>query len=230
MAYKRMQTVPNMMISYQAMKLLKYVKDPTERLIVWDTVANYFEYAREKGSIMDGFQVPNVSEMAQDAIYEMIDSINEGIAKFWTIVDRNKKIRNASSTNDNDIEEEELTSGRPVVTIGDHSSPQVTNKSNTSKTNEIQANTSIPSIHSSYVKTVMESEYKDTFKDVVCLLRQNGFSLRESDYDGLARFVMFEFLDVEATEICLEVCNKNNIYDMEYFFKVYRNKQKWAKV
>lgn len=227
MAYKRMQTVPNMMISYQAMRLLKYVKDPTERLIVWDTVVNYFEYAREKDSIMDGFQIPNVSEPAYDAIQEMINSIDEGIGKFWVIVDRNKRIRNGDSE---PPPQEETTSGRPVVTIGHQSSPVVTNKGNTSEINGIIVNSSINSIRSPYVKKIMESSDKDTYIAVCKILNSYGFKMTEDDYSGVARKIMYECMDEEVALSCIDVCKKDNVFEMKYFFKVYNNKISWGAI
>ena len=233
MKYKRVQAVSNMMIDYQSAKLLKYVQDKNEIIIVYETIMDYFEKARVKDAEDIDFEMPNVSAVAQDAIIGMLGSIDEGIEKFWKMVNRNQKVRKCD-------DDEGLTTGDDRSAIGDHRSttgqPLVVlgrpNKSNVMKTenrNEENENSQY-NTESSLNRTkgycmnkLLQSDRADEYKRAIKAMNNCGFEITDSVAESVA-YKMDEF-SVSDQDIfdALAICRKTGKMKIDYFFAVVNN-------
>lgn len=107
MAYKRVDAVPCAKISFEGMKLFRYVP-ANEKGIVWDAVLEYFTSARQKGAGQTRPDPPaNLSDIGRDAYDGLISHIDEGITSYWNTCKRNahnrSTIGNDTSTNDDQV-------------------------------------------------------------------------------------------------------------------------------
>lgn len=213
MGRQRVQAVPNMMIGYDSLKLLKYLDDST-RLLVFDSVVNYFSKARCKGaSDVSPTKIEN-NAMANEIMSDMISDIDSGIESYWRIAERNSNVRKSA----------------PVVTSGDQSSPVVTNIEYSNKENIEIKDSYINYIHSPIIEQIMQSENKGVFIKIINEVKDAGFSLSDSFYEGIARKIKFDLMDEASVKSVIEVCKRDGILDEDYFFKIFNNKLRYYKI
>lgn len=219
MVYKRIQKVSSMMIDFQSAKLLDYVTDEKEKLLVWDTVLNYFEKAREKDADVQ-FEMPNVSKASENAIKGMIESIDDGIYKFWKMVEKNTKARNGGQKDD-----QRSTTGQPQEDGGSTNIKE----NNINKNNENSLyytatqdkNITVIGFHRT---NILQSNRADEYKRVLSAMKDFGYELTSSVTESIANKMEEDFIDENDVMDAIRICRNKNNGDIRYFFAILKHK------
>lgn len=232
MGYKRIQKVTSMMIDYKSAKLLDYVQTDEEKVKAWNCVLGYFEKAREKGAEIH-FQIPEeLSKPAQDAVSGMIESIDDGIDKFWKMVDKNTKARNQALSNENELTTGRpvVTTGQPVVTIGDQWSTNISKlKEKGSKIKENYQYSTGSSEKGFNKHALLMSDRAEEYKRVLSAMKDYGYSINESHEESIAQKMNECYIDEDDVYDALRICQNKNNGDIRYFFAILKHKvEGWA--
>lgn len=246
MGYKRISEVPSMMIDYGAVKLLRYTSEQ-EEVEVWHIVSDYFSKARVRGVTGVEPVIPDgLSEPAKDAIQGMVESIDEGIDKFWQMVDKNIRNRNGG--------DHPSTTGDDTSTIGDHMSTtgqhDVQNGHNgvhiaekldhTSTTGQPEVNHTSTNINKIKIKeninqnniyneggmggtksgnvTCNASNVTADINRVFTLLVQNGFDLSTDTLNQLHDAITDGIIHLRDVEDAIGLCKVQQTTDIAYLF------------
>ena len=206
MGYKKMQSVPSIMIDYQSASLFQCL-DANEKDIVWNSLMSYVDIARHKDSDnAEPFLPDGLSKIAYKVFDSMLNSVDEGFSKYWEKCEKNtEKIKKR-------WEKQKL--GTTVY----QSIPEYTKISRIE--NEDKKNLSNIS-YPSYTEQMLKSEYCEEFKNIVHRLQDENFQPTESQINDVARRMKFDLLDEKITEHCIEVCKKKNMIGMGAFFGVF---------
>lgn len=191
MAYKRVQSVPNLMIDYQTFVLLSYLP-PEEKDIVIKALLAYANVARKKDAQRIEPSLPsNVSELAREVLDGMIESIEIGFDGYWKMCDRLAKNRNKAEQ-------------------------QNTNDQNGTATNNI---TNMP--HLPYSEQVARSGRGEELKEIIKMLQDGRFAMTKEQCEDIARKMLFENLNMLIAKRCVEVCIRRGIITMGEFFSAF---------
>lgn len=135
MKYKHIDKVPQLVFSYENMRLFKLIP-PAEQGIAWRAMMDYFDAARDRNADETRPDAPVFqSEIARDFYESITEAIEKDCLRYWKKCEINLKNRG------NYIEG--LTSGRPMVdewsTNGDQGSTKA-DQYNTIQSNPMQSN------------------------------------------------------------------------------------------
>lgn len=209
MGYKKVQTVPSLMISFQSATLFQCLC-AEEKEIVWNALIDYAESARNReAEEVEPTLCDGLSKLAYKVFEEMVNSITEGFEMYWKTCEKNserikRRWERQRNKADNCTKED---------TTVYHGIPQYTETEYETESE----NKNITYIMSKpYKEQVMESDKRDRFLRILKLIKAYGIELDDDGVERIARRVKFDDVDEVEVEFCLNVCKKKNILTGKY--------------
>lgn len=205
MGYKKVQSVPSIMIDYQYASLFQCLSKD-EKEIVWDAIMNYVDVARQKDATnIEPFLQDGLSKVAYKVFDGMLNSIDTGFTMYWKSCEKNSE--RAKKRWEKQKED----------TTVYHSIPQdAEKKGNDMNRNDMNNNiTSYPS----YVQQILKSDSKDEFIRIINHLQNAGFSMTDEYINEVARKMKFELLDETTALHCIDVCKRRGNITFGGFMK-----------
>ena len=218
MAYKKVQTVPSLMIDYQSASFFQCLP-PEEKEILWNSIMDYVDIARERNAENVQPSLPEgLSKIAYKTFDGMINSIDNGFEAYWKICDKNaERIRKRWAKQQEEKQKD--------TTVYHGNTEEYRNDTSRLDTDTNSVNSISPAM-----QKIIDSDRQQEYLSIINIFMRYKFNMTYTLYDGIARKMLYEDLDEESVRVCMEVCKQKGIYTEDYFFRVYNNKLQWAQV
>ena len=220
MAYQKVQAVPNVLFSYQALNSLLMLPEH-EMCLVLNAVMEYVDVARQRDTQKrPKIKTKGLTSAGKRICQSMVESVDSGIAGYWKMCEKLAKVRNSNASDDSD----ESTSSQHVVDINNEVPNDISNELSNEINNELfnenneknesneKNNTPIPLPSAMIYFNLIKGSSKQEEYDAICdVLLSNGINITNFDTEEISKAIITKGLNMQITKECIATCTLDGV-------------------
>lgn len=211
MAYKRAETVPNIMMSYSALNSLAMLSNK-EGMTVIRHLLNYVEVAHQKETNQKPeLETTGLSDCGRRILESLRDSADNGIAGYWEMCEKMAAIRNKHKGSE---DSEETTNSRRIVDVRNEIRKEQNERNGMEGTegNERKIIHIIPPENfqdqrgQKYYEMLRGSAKENVLTSIINELAMNDFPVEIGDRENISAKIFLDGLDLAKAKECIGQC------------------------